>query len=115
MECPGWCTAAHDDLSVQYHQSPATWTGPDGARVFTYAGQMEARFTGTDPAHVRAVADLSTGTAGAAFDAPSARALAAIVEHLAASTAADHQAFADALRANAAMIDPQPEPEAEAG
>ncbi len=107
MECPEWCTSTHDELPVQYHTSPVTWTGPGEARVFTYAGQLESRFTGTDPAHVRAVADVGPGPQGADFDAPSARALAAIVEHLAASTAADHKAFADALRANAELIDPE--------
>jgi hypothetical protein len=114
MKCPDWCTATHDELSVQFHQSPVTWAGPDEARVFTYAGQMESRFAGADPAYVRAVADLGKKMQSANFDASSALALAAIVDHLAASTAADHQAFADALRANAARIDRQPGPEAEA-
>jgi hypothetical protein len=91
-----------------------TWASPDEARLFTYAGQLESRFAGADPAYVRAVADHGKQMHAADFDASSARALAAIVEHLAASTAADHQAFADALRANAARIDRQPGPEAEA-
>ena len=114
MKCPEWCTNNHDERSVLFHQSPVTWSGPDGALLFTYAAQLESRFTGTDPAHVSAVAHLGTAIAGADLDASSARALATIVEHLAASTAADHQAFADALRANAARIDPPPAPEAEA-
>ena len=47
MKCPGWCTTTHDELPAQYHQSTAVWTGPDDARLFTYAGQLESQFTGT--------------------------------------------------------------------
>jgi hypothetical protein len=113
MKCPEWCTATHGDLTIEYHTSPASWVKPDPEHgVFTCAGQFESTYEGPEPAHVLATADVE-GVASLIIDARSARSLASIVDNLGRGTAADHQAFASALRANAELIDPQPEPEAE--
>ncbi len=113
MKCPEWCTATHDDHAMQLHEMRLMPPGP--ADVFTYVRQWEHREYGPEPPTIRIFASRGETTTGMDLNGRDARVIAQVVENLGRGTADDHQAFADALRANAALIDPQPEPEAEAG
>ncbi len=113
MKCPEWCTVTHDDHAVQAHETRPM--RPDRAAVSTYVCQWEHRGYRPEPPTVRIFASQGGTTTGMDLNGHDARVIAQVVENLGHGTAADHQAFADALRANAALIDPQPEPEAEAG
>ncbi len=113
MKCPEWCTATHADHATQVHETQLM--RPDSADVFTYVRQWEHREYGPEPPTVRTFASQGRTTTGMDLSGHDARVIAQLVENLGHGTAADHQAFAEALRANAALIDPQPEPEAEAG
>ncbi len=113
MKCPEWCTATHDDATIQLHETRTV--SPDSADVLTYVRQWDDREYGPESPTVRVFASQGETTTGMDLNGHGARVIAQVVENLGRGTAADHQAFADALRANAALIDPQPESEAEAG
>ncbi len=113
MKCPEWCTATHDDHAMRLHETQPM--SPGSADVFTYVRQWEHSKYGPEPPTVRVFASQSGTTTGMDLNGHDARMIAQLVENLGRGTAADHQAFAEALRANAALIDPQPESEAEAG
>ena len=108
MQCPDWCTATHDDhVATWVHETLVA--SVDSAGVFTYARQWENREYGPETPSVRAFARQGKTSTGVDLDAGGARTVAQIVENLGHGTAADHRAFADALRANAELIDPEAE------
>ncbi len=113
MKCPEWCTATHDDYVTQLHETQPISPGFTG--VFTSVRQWDHSEYGPESPTVRTFASQGRTITGMDLSGHDARVMAQVVENLGRGTAADHQAFADALRANAALIDPQPEPEAEAG